>query len=78
MGMSNGGGAPGGALGVGADGGHGGPRSAAGDPSGVDELSGLFSGFRVGGSAGDASRAPGVAATATATGGAGTYASGYT
>jgi len=45
---------------------------------GVDELSGLFPSFRVGGGASDASRAPGAASTATATGGAGVYASRYT
>jgi len=49
---------------VGRPGGH---RSAAGFPS-----------FRIGGGASDASRAPGAAVTATATGGAGVYASRYT
>ena len=67
-----------GTIGSGAGGGPGGPRAAAGDPSGVDELPGLFSSFRVGGGAGDASRAPGAAGTATATGGSGAYASRYT
>lgn len=66
-----------GTIGSGAGGGPGGPRSATGDTSGVDELPGLFSSFRVGG-ANDASRAPGAAATATAAGGAGAYASRYT
>jgi len=56
----------------------GGHRSAAGDFLGVDELPGLFPSFRTGGVASDASGAPGVAMTATATGGAGMYASGYT
>jgi hypothetical protein len=115
MGMSNGGAAPGGALGVGgfefddaspqfpaasdilrgdslytlpsagrgngtigsgAAGVPGGPRSG-GDTSGVDELPGLFSSFRVGGGASDAGRVPGATA-ATTTGGAGAYASRYT
>jgi hypothetical protein len=69
-----------GTIGSGAGGGPSGPRSAAGNSSGVDELPGLFSSFRVGGGAGDASRAPGAAAAAaaTATGGAGAYASRYT
>jgi len=53
-------------------------RSAAGDFLGVDELPGLFPSFRIGGGASDASRAPGAAMTATATGGAGVYASRYT
>lgn len=66
-----------GTIGSGAGGGPGGPRSATGDTSGVDELPGLFSSFRVGG-ANDASRAPGAAATATAAGSAGAYASRYT
>jgi hypothetical protein len=59
-------------------GGPSGPRSAAGDSSGVDELPGLFSSFRVGVGAGDASCAPSAAATATSTRGAGAYASRYT
>ena len=66
-----------GTIGSGAGGGHG-PRTTAGDTSGVDELPGLFSSFRVGGGASDANRAPGAATTATATGGAGAYASRYT
>lgn len=66
-----------GAIGSGATVGPGGPRSATGDTSGVDELPGLFS-FRVGGGASDSSRAPGAATTATATGGAGAYTSRYT
>jgi len=59
-------------IGSGAGGEPGRPRSAAGDSSGV----GLFS--SVVGGVGDASRAPGAAATATVTGGAGAYASRYT
>jgi len=57
----------------------GGPRSAAEASSGVDELPWLFSSIHVGGGgASDVSRAPGAAATATATGDAGAYASRYT
>ena len=56
-------------------GGPGGPRSAAGDSSGVDELPGLFSSFPVGGGAGDASRAPSGVVIASTTGGAGAHAS---
>ena len=56
----------------------GGHCSAAGDSLGVDQLPGLFLSFRVGGGASDASRAPGAAVTATATGGTGVYASRYT
>ena len=63
-----------GTIGSGAAAGPGGPRSVAGDASGVDELPGLFSSFRVGGGASDVSRTPGV----TATSGAGPYASRYT
>jgi len=63
-------------IGSGAGGEPGRPRSAAGDPSGVDGPPGLFS--SVVGGVGDASRAPGAAATATVTGGAGAYASRYT
>jgi len=66
-----------GTIGSGANGGPGGPRSATGDPSGVDELPGLFSTFRVGGGAGDASRTAGATAAATTTGGAGAYGSRY-
>ena len=56
----------------------GGHCSAAGDSLGVDELPGLLPSFRVDAGASDASRAPGAAVTATATGGAGVYASRYT
>ena len=56
----------------------GGHRSAAGDSFGVDELPGLFPSFRIGAGASDASGAPDAAVTATATGGAGVYASRYT
>ena len=66
-----------GTIGSGAGGGPGGPRSVAGDSSGVDGPLGLFS-VRVGGGASDASGAHGATATATATGGAGACASRYT
>jgi len=65
-----------GTIGSGAGGGPRGPRSAAGDSSSVDRLLGFS--FRVGGGAGNASGAHGATATATAAGGAGTYASRYT
>ena len=65
-----------GTNGSGASGGPGGhrTRSAAGASSGVDELLGLFSTFRVGGGASDAPDAPG----ALRLGSAGVYASRYT
>jgi len=61
-----------GTIGSGGGGGPRGPRSAAEDSSGVDQLPVLFF-FRVGGGTSDASGAPGVTATATATGCAGAY-----
>ena len=64
-------------IGSGAGGGPGGPRAAAGDSSGVDDL-GCSPPSALVGLASDASRAPGVAATATATGGTGAYSSRYT
>jgi len=64
-----------GTIGGGAGGEHGGPHSAAGDSSGVDGPPGSLSSF--GGGVGDASDAPGAAATPTVTG-AGAYASRYT
>ena len=65
-----------GTIGSGPGGEPGGPRSAAGDSSGVDGPPWWFSSF--GGGVGDASRAPGAAATATVTGGPRAYASRYT
>jgi hypothetical protein len=67
-----------GTIGSGAGRRLGGPRSTAGDSSGIDGLPELFSSFCVGGDASDVSRAPGVTATATATHGIGAHAPRYT